>query len=200
MKHLMPPLPYASDALKPLMSEETLLLHHDKHLQTYVDNLNRLVSGTEFSDMPLDELVRKAPDSPLLNNAAQAWNHIFFFQCLSPHPKAMSSHMEKKIRENFGSVEQFRDSLLDAGIKFFGSGWIWLVMDENGKMRIVPLSNAGNPMREGYHPLLVVDVWEHAYYVDHRNRRADYLNAVWQLWDWEYVEKQIRQPPVNLFI
>lgn len=189
MKHRMPALPYAANALAPLMSEETLNYHYGKHLQTYVDNLNRLVAGTVYENMTLEEVVRKAT-GPIFNNAAQAWNHAFFFEALSPQPKPMTQKMELLVMAAFGSLEHFREAFFSAAASLFGSGWVWLAVD-HGHLTIVSEKDAGNPMTKGMCPLMVVDVWEHAYYIDYRNRRADYVRAVWEMIDWSVVEKRL---------
>lgn len=182
----MPELPYAMEALAPKMSRETLDYHYGKHLQTYVDNLNRLIPGTPYEAMPLDEIVRRA-DGAVFNNAAQAWNHTFFFQMLTPAPKAMPEALAAKLAAEFGSVEAFREQFAKAAVGLFGSGWVWLAADRSGKLSIVAKPNAGNPMTEGLRPVLTVDVWEHAYYIDYRNRRADFVAAWWELVDWQKV-------------
>ncbi|MBR1712086.1 MAG: superoxide dismutase [Alloprevotella sp.] len=191
MTHEMPRLPYGAAALAPRMSAETLEHHYGKHLRTYIDNLNRLATGTPFADMTLEETVRRA-DGALLNNAAQAWNHTFFFETLSPTPSAMGSGMRHRAEAAFGSAEAFREALLGAAAGIFGSGWAWAVLTPEDKLELRALPNAGCPLREpGLTPLLTIDVWEHAYYIDYRNRRADYLQSVWELTDWEKVEMRI---------
>lgn len=199
MIHKMPELPYEATALAPRMSEETLNYHYGKHLQTYVDNLNRLVTGTPYEEMSLEELVCKAT-GPVFNNAAQVWNHTFFFETLSPQPQPMSAKLEALVMASFGSLERFYDEFFAAATSLFGSGWVWLAMD-HGNMVIVSEQNAGNPLLKGNCPLMVVDVWEHAYYVDYRNRRADYVKAVWELTDWSVVEKRLSgHASCNLYI
>lgn len=183
MKHLMPNLPYAKDALVPAMSSETLEYHYGKHLQAYINNLNALIVGTPYEKLPLDELVRTA-EGAIFNNAAQAWNHTFFFHSLTPDQKPMPAALALKLEEEFGSVEAFKELFSKAAVGLFGSGWVWLAMDKEGRLSIESKSNAGNPMTCGLRPLLTVDVWEHAYYIDYRNRRADFLKAFWQLVDW----------------
>lgn len=184
-------MPYAADALSPRMSGETLEFHYGKHFQTYIDNLNRLVAGTGFEDMTLEELILKA-DGGIYNNAAQAWNHEFFFNGLSPVPSSVPSVLEDAINANFGSPDSFRDEFTQAAVSLFASGWVWLAVTPDGKLRIVSTPNAGNPMRDGLRPLLVVDVWEHAYYIDYRNRRADFISAWWDLVDWNVVGKRFQ--------
>lgn len=199
MKHLMPPLPYAPSALAPLLSEETIQYHYGKHLQTYVDNLNKLAEGTPYADMCLELIITTAPEGALRNNAAQVWNHTFYFDGLTPAPKTIPAGLQKQLCADFGSVEAFRAALQTAAAGLFGSGWTWLVLDADCHLRVLPLSNAGNPLRLGLQPLLTLDVWEHAYYIDYRNRRADYLEALWQLTDWERVASLSQRPPVGLY-
>ena len=180
------------------MSAETLAFHHGKHLQTYIDNLNRLVEGTPYADMPLKEIVQKA-DGALLNNAAQAWNHILFFKQLTPQPVNMSSTLTQTISARFGSVEAFREAFEQAAIGLFGSGWVWLALDKEHQLQIVPEPNAGNPIRQGMRPLMCIDVWEHAYYLDYQNRRADYVKNFWYLIDWDRVENRMQSDEYMLY-
>jgi Fe-Mn family superoxide dismutase len=190
MKHEMPKLPYAQDALEPHMSRETLEYHYGKHLQTYVDNLNKGIVGTTFADASLEEIVKTA-DGPIFNNGAQAWNHAFFFDSLSPRArKKPEGRLAASIDRDFGSFEKFRDAFTTAAAGLFGSGWAWLAADPHGKLSIAAESNAGNPLRRGLIPLLTCDVWEHAYYLDCRNRRADYLKNFWEIADWGIAEKR----------
>lgn len=189
MVHEMPKLPYAMDALTPSMSKETLEYHYGKHLQAYVDNLNRLIPATVYETMSLDDIVLQA-DGAVFNNAAQAWNHTFFFESLTPTAKAVPGKLEKLLVENFGSLEAFKEQFVKAAASLFGSGWVWLVKDGQNRLSVVSESNAGNPMKKGLKPLLVIDVWEHAYYIDYRNRRADYINAFWKLVDWDKVSER----------
>ena len=191
MKHVMPILPYAQDSLAPKMSAETMSFHYGKHLQTYVDNLNKLIGNTMYEGMEINEIICKAT-GPIYNNAAQVWNHTFFFMALSPTPTKMSSSFAEKIVESFGSVDAFKEQLFSVATGLFGSGWAWLVADSESKLSIVSESNAGNPLRNGLTPILTIDVWEHAYYIDYRNRRAEYIQAVWDLIDWKCVEKRIK--------
>ena len=185
----MPELPYAPEALAPKMSRETLDYHYGKHLQTYVDNLNRLIPGTPYAEMPLDEIVRRA-DGAVFNNAAQAWNHTFFFRSLTPSQEAMPEALAARLTADFGSVEAFREQFTKAAVGLFGSGWVWLAADRSGKLSIVAKPNAGNPMTDGLRPVLTIDVWEHAYYIDYRNRRADFVAAWWDLVDWKQVAER----------
>ena len=185
----MPELPYAPEALVPKMSRETLDYHYGKHLQTYVDNLNRLIPGTPYAEMPLDEIVRRA-DGAVFNNAAQAWNHTFFFRSLTPTQEAMPEALAARLTADFGSVEAFKEQFTKAAVGLFGSGWVWLAADRSGNLSIVAKPNAGNPMTDGLRPVLTVDVWEHAYYIDYRNRRADFVAAWWDLVDWKQVAER----------
>lgn len=182
----LPPLPYAMDALEPIMSEETLEYHYGKHLQTYVDNLNRLLEGTPHAEVSLEEIILSST-GPMFNNAAQVWNHTFFFNSLTPEQKPMPEVLEEALIKDFGSVKAFEEQFKKAAAGIFGSGWAWLAQDRNGKLHIIQESNAGNPMRAGFKPLLTIDVWEHAYYIDYRNRRAEFIDGCWKLFDWDKV-------------
>jgi superoxide dismutase, Fe-Mn family len=187
MKFSLPELPYAHNALEPIISEKTISFHYGKHHLTYVNNLNGLVEGTEFADADLDTIVKKS-EGPLFNNAAQIWNHNFYFLSLTPiKGSAPSESLAKAIDASFGSLEAFKAEFNKAAISVFGSGWAWLVKDADGKLSIVKESNAGNPITRGLIPLLTFDVWEHAYYIDYQNRRADYVAALWDLVDWKAV-------------
>jgi len=187
MKFSLPELPYAQNALEPIISEKTISFHYGKHHQTYVTNLNGLVEGTEFENSDLDAIVKKA-DGPIFNNAAQIWNHNFYFLSLTPKKgSAPSEKLAKAIDAAWGSFDNFKAEFNKATISVFGSGWGWLVKDADGKLSIVKESNAGNPLTRGLTPLLTFDVWEHAYYLDYQNRRADYVAALWDLVDWDKV-------------
>jgi len=184
----MPQLGYRKDSLLPVMSEETLGLHYGKHLQTYVDNLNRLIPGSAYEGMSLDEIAAKA-DGAIGNNAGQVFNHVWFFAQFCPNggATAPSKHLTRLMEDSFGSVDAMRKEMSDAAVGLFGSGWAWLVMDGSGKMTVRQMANADNPLRHGLHPLLTIDVWEHAYYVDYRNRRAEYVKAIWDIIDWNII-------------
>ena len=190
MNHLMPELPYSMEALALLMSKETLDFHYGKHLQAYVNNLNKLIVGTPFEDMDLEQIICKA-DGGIYNNAAQTWNHTFFFQSLTPEQTAVPDDLVGILTRDFGSVEQFKDAFTKAASTLFGSGWTWLVADKDGKLSILPMTNAGNPLTKGLKPILVIDVWEHAYYIDFRNNRGAFIEAFWKLVDWEKVASRI---------
>lgn len=188
MKFTQPKLPYAPDALAPAISQETVNFHYGKHEKAYIDNLNRLVEGTDYADAPLEEII-KTSEGPLFNNASQAWNHIFYFFQFSPVGKrAPEGNLKEKIESTFGSLEDFKKKFEEAGATVFGSGWVWLSCDEDGNLFLTQSQNAGNPMTEGLRPILVFDVWEHAYYLDYQNLRASYLHALWDIVDWGVVE------------
>jgi Fe-Mn family superoxide dismutase len=190
MKFELPQLPYAADALAPVISADTISYHYGKHHQTYVTNLNGLVPGTEFENADLDTIVKKS-DGPIFNNAAQIWNHNFYFLSLTPNKgTAPSAALAKAIDDAFGSFDTFKTEFGKAAITVFGSGWAWLVKDAEGKLSIVKESNAGNPITRGLTPLLTFDVWEHAYYIDFQNRRADYVAALWDIVDWNVVSSR----------
>jgi len=188
MNFELPVLPFAPNALEPAISELTLGFHHGKHHQTYVDNLNKFVVGTTFENMTLEEIVKNAPDGPIFNNAAQVWNHTFYFEALGAPEK--NTPACKAITDQWGSFETFKDEFSKAAIGLFGSGWLWLVENKEGKLQIIPESNAGNPMRKGLKPLLCFDVWEHAYYLDYQNKRADYVKNLWDILNWEVILKR----------
>ncbi|MDJ1159056.1 superoxide dismutase [Chelatococcus sp. SYSU_G07232] len=193
MSFTLPDLPYAYDALQPYMSKETLEYHHDKHHKAYVDNGNKLLEGTEFAGKTLEEVVKGSfgKNAALFNNAGQHYNHIHFWQWMKPNGGSakLPGKLEKKIIEDLGSVEKFKADFIQAGVAQFGSGWAWLAL-RNGKLEIMKTPNGENPLVHGARPILGVDVWEHSYYIDYRNRRPDYLKAfVDNLVNWEYVEK-----------
>jgi len=187
----LPELPYPKDALTPHISAETLDYHHDKHHATYVANLNKLIEGTEYADLSLEEIIKKA-DGGLFNNAAQVWNHTFYFDCLSPNGGgAPTGAVAEAINTAFGSFDAFKEQFSATAVGTFGSGWGWLVKKADGSLAITSTSNAGNPMTDGDTPLLACDVWEHAYYVDYRNARPKYVAAFWSLVNWETVAKNL---------
>ena len=192
----LPSLPYASDALAPYMSSETLDFHHGKHHQTYVTNLNNLVKDSDMQDASLEDVVIKcskdASMAGIFNNAGQYWNHILFWQCMKPNGGgAIPSELENRINSDFGSVDQFKEAFVQAGTTQFGSGWAWLAID-NGKLVVTKSANASNPLVEGLKPILGCDVWEHSYYIDYRNKRPDYLKAFLDnLVNWEFVSSQL---------
>ena len=192
----LPSLPYASDALAPYMSSETLDFHHGKHHQTYVTNLNNLVKDTDMQDSSLEEIVLKSSKDPsmagIFNNAGQHWNHILFWQCMKPNGGgSMPSELESRITSDLGGIDQFKEAFIQAGITQFGSGWAWLAID-NGKLVVTKSPNASNPLVDGMKPILGCDVWEHSYYIDYRNKRPDYLKAFLDsMVNWEFVASQL---------
>jgi superoxide dismutase len=189
MEHKLPELPYSLEALNPHISKQTLEFHHGKHHLNYVNTLNKLIPGTRFENASLEDMIREA-DGAIFNNAAQVWNHTFYFDSFSPKPKVMpEGGLLEALNRDFGSFDKFLEEFGKNALGLFGSGWAWLACDAMGKLSILPLSNAGNPLREGLTPLIACDVWEHAYYLDCQNRRADYIKNFWELLDWAYVEK-----------
>lgn len=198
MKHLLPELPYAQDALAPAMSADTLNYHYGKHLQTYLDNVNRMIEGTPFADMKLKDMITKAQGA-LYNNAAQAFNHIIFFKQLTPTPTTISPLLTQALVARFGSVDAFKSEFSNAAATLFGSGWVWLALDANNVLQIVPEPNAGNPITRNVRPLMCIDVWEHAYYLDYQNRRGDYIKNFWNLVNWDYIEKRMQDKNYQLY-
>ena len=190
MKFELPELPYKLDALEPAISAKTLEFHYGKHHQTYVTNLNNLIPGTKFENESLEKMINEA-EGPIFNNAAQIWNQTFYFLSLTPNKGSVpSDKLLKAINVGWNSLENFKDEFNKAAVSVFGSGWAWLVKDADGKLSIVKESNAGNPVTRGLTPLLTFDVWEHAYYLDYQNRRADYVAALWDLVDWKLVSER----------
>lgn len=192
MEHTLPPLPYEKNALEPHISAETLDFHHGKHHNTYVVNLNNLIKDTEFANASLEEIIRKAPPGGLFNNAAQVWNHTFYWNSLSPNGGGTpSGALAEAISKAFGSFDAFKEAFTKAAVTQFGSGWAWLVKNANGGLEIVQTGNAGNPMTDGKTPLLTCDVWEHAYYIDYRNARPKYVEAFWNLVNWDFAASNL---------
>jgi Fe-Mn family superoxide dismutase len=192
VEHKLPELPYAKNALAPHISAETLEYHYGKHHATYVANLNKLIAGTEFAELPLEAIVQKASGG-IFNNAAQVWNHSFYWNCLSPKGGGEpSGALADAIAKNFGSFATFKEKLTQAAITQFGSGWAWLVKNADGSLGIEQTPNAGTPLRDGKQPLLTVDVWEHAYYIDYRNARPAYLEAFWKLVNWGFASQNLK--------
>jgi superoxide dismutase, Fe-Mn family len=186
MSFELPELPYAQDALAPHISAETFEYHYGKHHAAYVKKLNELITDTEFSDMSLDDILLKSTGA-IFNNAAQHWNHSFYWQCLTPGSNKPNAELEQALTDTFGSVDDFCQKFSQAAATQFGSGWAWLVKDASGKLEIVTSSNADNPLTRGQRPLLTCDVWEHAYYIDTRNNRPEYIQNFWQVVNWDFV-------------
>lgn len=185
MKHVLPELPYAKNGLEPHISAETLEFHHDKHHQTYVTNLNNLIEGTEFADKSLEDIVQTAPAGGIFNNAAQIWNHTFYFMGMSPNGGGEpSGALAKAIEKSFGGFTGFKEQFTKAAATNFGSGWTWLVKTTAGTLEIVNTDDAGSALTTGNTPILTIDVWEHAYYVDKRNARPAYIESWWNVVNW----------------
>ncbi|WP_333839384.1 superoxide dismutase [Pelomicrobium sp.] len=190
MQHVLPPLPYPMDALEPHISRETLEYHYGKHHQAYVTNLNNLIQGTAFEKLSLEQIVKEAPAGAIFNNAAQVWNHTFYWNSLSPQGGGEpSGKLAEAVRNKWGSFEAFKEAFSKAAVGNFGSGWTWLVKKADGTLDIVNTSNAQTPLTGPDIPLLTCDVWEHAYYIDYRNRRPDYVGAFWKIVNWEFASK-----------
>jgi len=182
MEHKLPELPFARDALAPHISAETIEYHYGKHHAAYVTNLNKLIKGTAFAELPLEEIVKTASGG-IFNNAAQDWNHTFYWNCLSPKGGG-------EIKNAFGSFEQFKEKFTTAAATQFGSGWAWLVRNSDGSLAVESTGNAETPLHQGKKALMTCDVWEHAYYIDYRNARPTYLGAFWKLVNWDFVQQQ----------
>lgn len=191
---ILPKLPYELDALTPHLSKEALEYHYGKHHAAYVNNLNKLIAGTDYENMPVEEIIQRA-DNGLFNNAAQAYNHTFYWYCMKPNFSAEdakpTNQIESAITESFGSMEKFKEEFTKTGLTHFGSGWAWLLKNKDGRLEIKGMHDANTPIKDGDKPLLALDVWEHAYYIDYRNARADYITAFWKLINWEFAEKQL---------
>lgn len=193
-----PELPYANDALEPVLSAETIEYHYGKHFRAYVNNLNKLIAGTEFEKMSLEEIVIKSEDkltesqSGLFNNAGQALNHLLYFTQFksTAENNRPTGKIAEAIENEYGSFDKFVETFNAAGSSLFGSGWVFLCCDKNGRLTIVKEANAGNPVTKGLTPLLIIDVWEHAYYIDYRNARASHLSAIWSIIDWNIIEQR----------
>ncbi|MCC2658061.1 MAG: superoxide dismutase [Panacagrimonas sp.] len=186
----LPPLPYSEDALAPHMSAETLSFHHGKHHKKYVETANQLIAGTEFEKLPVEEIIRRS-SGKIFNNVAQAWNHDFFWKCLTPQSRPAGDALGKALEKGFGSVDEFKSTFTKTAVDTFGSGWAWLVRDKDGSLKVVSTSNADTPVRSGQTPLLTCDVWEHAYYIDYRNERPKFLQNFWQIVNWEFVAQNL---------
>lgn len=188
MIHELPKLPYELTALQPVISKETLEYHYGKHHKAYVDNLNKLIPGTEFADATLEHTILKS-SGPIFNNAAQIWNHSFYWNCLTPNPGEPKGKLADAIQKKFGSLDEFKKLFTQAAVGTFGSGWGWLIKNEKGELEIISTSNADLPMKHNKKALLTCDVWEHAYYIDYRNARPTYVENFWKIVNWEFVEQ-----------
>ena len=192
MEHKLPDLPYAKDALAPYISPETLEYHYGKHHAAYVTNLNKLIPGTEFENLSLEDIIKKSSGG-IFNNAAQVWNHTFYWNCLAPKAGGEpTGALAEAINKTFGSFAAFKEKFSTTAVGTFGSGWAWLVKNPDGSLAIESTSNAANPMTAGKKPLLTCDVWEHAYYIDYRNARPKYVEAFWNLVNWNFVSQNFK--------
>ncbi|MGH8073308.1 MAG: superoxide dismutase [Fe] [Lysobacter sp.] len=188
----LPPLPYDKTALEPHISAETLDYHYGKHHKAYVDNLNKMIEGTEFADMPLEDIIRKSQGG-MFNNAAQVWNHTFYWNCLSPNGGGEpTGKVLEAINKAFGDFAKFKEQFSETAVKTFGSGWGWLVQRADGSLALVSTANANTPLTTDDTALLTCDVWEHAYYIDYRNARPKYVESFWNLVNWEFVASNMK--------
>jgi len=191
MKFELPALPFAKDALNPVISPETLDYHYGKHHAAYVNNLNNLIPGTQFENLTLENIIKKA-EGGIFNNAAQVYNHTFFWNCLSPNSGgAPSGDIADAINKYFGSFKDFKEKFSKAAVTLFGSGWAWLAKGSDGTLEILQLSNAGTPLTLDKKPILTLDVWEHAYYIDYRNARPQFVEKFWDIVNWDFASKQL---------
>ncbi len=192
MEHKLPQLPWAKEALAPHISVETIDYHYGKHHATYVANLNKLIPGTEFAEASLEDIIKKSSGG-IFNNAAQVWNHTFYWNSLSPKGGGEpTGELADAIVKSFGSFASFKEKMTNAAITQFGSGWAWLVKNAGGSLAIEQTGNAGTPLKDGKKPLITVDVWEHAYYIDYRNARAAYVDAFWKLANWDFASQNFK--------
>ncbi len=200
MPFQQPPLPYSMDALVPYLSEEQIRFHYGKHHAAYFKNLNALVEGKPEAQMSLRQVVISST-GPVFNNAAQGWNHTFYWNCMAPKGGGEpTGELAEAIRRDFGSLEEFKKAFSDAAVKLFGSGWAWLAADKDGKLSIMALSNADTPLKYDKEPVLTIDVWEHAYYIDYRNERARFVEGFWNYVNWPFAAKRysLRAQPDQL--
>ena len=190
MKYTLPALPYPEHVLEPVISRETIQIHYGKHAQTYLNNLNDMIAGTEYEDMSLEDTIRSSAGS-LFNNAAQTWNHIFYFNTFSPDARvAPQGSLAHAIVRHWETFENFQEVFVQMGKSLFGSGWVWLATDRDGRLYVIAKPNAGTPLTDGLTPLLSIDLWEHAYYIDYRNMRKDAINNLWKVIDWNKIEER----------
>ena len=193
MKFTQPKLQFAPNALEPVISRSTIEFHYGKHEKTYIDNLNKLIVGTKYEDMTLEDIIRFS-DGTLFNNAAQTWNHVFYFSQFVPQGKNLpNGRLKSQIEKQFNLFENLIELIEKAAISVFGSGWVWLSSDLKGELFITQASNADNPLRQELIPILTIDVWEHAYYLDYQNRRGDYVSEIWKIIDWEEISDRYEE-------
>ena len=193
-KFQMPALIYPAGALAPVISQSTMEIHFGKHLQTYVDNLNKNVDDTEYQDMSLREIITQAPPGPMLSNAGQVLNHLLYFEQFTPHVQGNNRpghNLREFIHFDFGNFDTLKRKMEDAAASLFGSGWVWLAQEESGKLSIISCPNGDSPLRHRMTPLYGIDLWEHAYYLDYQNRRAEHVKKLWDIVDWEMVESRL---------
>lgn len=194
----LPKLPYALEALEPHVSKETLTYHYEKHHAGYVKKLNGLIDDGKFAGKSLEQIIASADPGPLFNNAAQVWNHTFYWHCMAPNGSKPEGKLAEAIKSQFGSLEKFKQEFSSVATGQFGSGWAWLIQGDNGELSIISTANAGTPVRSGGKPLLTCDVWEHAYYIDYRNDRAKYIEAFWNVVNWEFAAHNLDAKAVTL--
>lgn len=191
MEHKLPELPYPKDSLQPHISAETFEYHHGKHHNAYVTKLNELIKGTKFESMSLEEIIKNS-EGALFNNAAQTWNHTFFWNCMAPKAGGVpGGKVADLINKKWGSFDKFKEEFAKSAVGNFGSGWTWLVQNSQGEVEIMNTSNADTPMAHNMKALMTIDVWEHAYYIDYRNARANFVTAFWNLANWDFVNKNL---------
>jgi Fe-Mn family superoxide dismutase len=197
----LPELGYQFTDLVPMMSQQTLLYHYGKHFQSYVNNLNLMVNNSHFEGLDLEDVVRKAPDGSLANNAGQVLNHQLFFEQFVPtkDAKRLSGELQFLLEQSFGSFDAMRDKMNEEAMKFFGSGWTSLVINDEGRMQVMSLPNGDNPLRHGWQPILTIDLWEHAYYLDYQNRKADYLQNFWRIVNWHIISLRLSRTESHFF-
>lgn len=188
---ILPPLPFAYDSLEPFISTQTLTFHHDKHHASYVNNVNNLKKDTEFENKTLEEIIMTSKGG-LFNNAAQVYNHTFYWDCLTPNETKPSNNLQNAIEKYFGSMDNFKKEFIASATSLFGSGWTWLVQKNDGSLEIFNTSNADTPMIHDLKPLMVCDVWEHAYYLDYQNARAKYIECFWEVVNWEFISQNFK--------
>ncbi len=188
---ILPPLPFAYDSLEPFISTQTLTFHHDKHHASYVNNVNNLKKDTEFENKTLEEIIMTSKGG-LFNNAAQVYNHTFYWNCLTPNETKPSDNLQNAIEKDFASMDNFKKEFIASATSLFGSGWTWLVKKDNGSLAIINSSNADTPILHGLKPLMVCDVWEHAYYLDYQNARAKYVECFWEVVNWEFISQNFK--------
>jgi len=190
MNHTLPALPYDMSSLEPYISKKTFEFHYGKHHQAYVNNLNNLIPGTKFQELDLESVIKEA-EGGIFNNAAQIWNHTFYFTSFSPNGlKEPTGKIAEAINKDFGSFSEFKDKFSKAAMTLFGSGWAWLARNKEGNLFIIQEGNAGNPLTKGLIPLLTCDVWEHAYYLDYQNKRQEYIDNFWKIVDWKIIDSR----------